>query len=144
MINAKKLPMEPEFPPKPQGKLKMPEEKKEPVVQPPALKSTVIVPKVEEKVNVPQNQGAPEKAKPVVPVAAVEPPKPVAAPVAPKPVASVPAPVAKPEAAPKPKLTEEQLKGMTKAELKELSKGLGADARSRAKMIAKILESQGK
>jgi len=126
MIAAKKLVVEPE-------KMPMPEPVKEEV-----------------KSNVPENKGAPEGIN-EIPPAPVKPPIPSAVPTTPVAPVVEPGPVA-PAAAPavesatpaKPKHTEAQLKELSKKELKELSKGLGADGRSRGSMIAKILESQEK
>jgi hypothetical protein len=126
MIVAKKLVVEPE-------KMPMPEPVKEEV-----------------KSNVPENKGAPEGIN-EIPPAPVKPPIPSAVPTTPVAPVVEPGPVA-PAAAPavesatpaKPKHTEAQLKELSKKELKELSKGLGADGRSRGSMIAKILESQEK
>ena len=62
----------------------------------------------------------------------------------PGPVAPVATPAVEPAIPVKLKYTEAQLKELSKKELKELSKDLGADGRSRNNMIAKILESQEK
>jgi hypothetical protein len=130
MISSKKLFVEPEFPSVVKEK-EVPEEVK------PEIKEEV-------KVNVPENKGTVETVNPVAstPVATAQ-PAPVK-PVEPGPVPAAPVAATQPEASVKSKFTEEQLKAKTKAELKELSKGLGADGRKRADMIAKILGAQEK
>ena len=131
MIASKKLVVEPE-------NLPMAESVNPEVVKPEPVKEEV-------KVNVPENKGAPAEDSAAVSLAPVVAPTQASEPtVEPGPVAPVATPAVEPAIPVKLKYTEVQLKELSKKELKELSKDLGADGRSRNNMIAKILESQEK